>query len=252
MGLISYLFGYALAHPSQAPLLLTGLVLFAMHHLLVKSALFLGLAQQQQKPSSWVIFAGLVVLSMSLIGLPWSGGSAAKLALLNVDANELDTVLKLSGFAGAIMMVHFLSLLRPATYSAARTGLGNVALTGWLLLLPLAWWGPWLPASIALDMNGLWFTFAAIALVVAAKKAFVRPRQMAAVWQPGDIYHLCTRLRLRSPFCFRAQPWRPLAAILPGLAQQARNRKVETTSLAVPGFLWLGVFVLLSGLILFP
>ena len=49
MGLVSSLFGYSLAHPEQADMVIAALVLFAMHHLLVKSALFIGLHDYQQR-----------------------------------------------------------------------------------------------------------------------------------------------------------------------------------------------------------
>ena len=54
MGLASSLFGYSLAHPDQADIVISALILFAMHHLLVKSALFIGLHNYRQKTQDFL------------------------------------------------------------------------------------------------------------------------------------------------------------------------------------------------------
>ena len=61
MGLISVLFGAALANPAHADALLAALLLFAMHHLLVKSTLFLGLGEWQRRGSRFWVLAGLAL-----------------------------------------------------------------------------------------------------------------------------------------------------------------------------------------------
>ena len=254
MGLLSSFFGYALAHPEQADIVIGAVVLFAMHHLLVKSALFIGLNDYQQRyGDSWVYY-GLVVLSLSLIGLPFSGGSGAKSALDLATEGDLSLLLILSGFATALMMMHFLRTLnKQASKSTLMPGHTAFRLSpnlAWWLLLPLAWFGPFMPGSIEFEGKSLLVTGSALVLFFyMIRQNWRKPSRHASIFQPGDIYYLFNRLRLLNPVQIK-----PGINILdrPGWPQ-ARTTKVSSNlSLSMPGLLWFAVLALLMISILMP
>ncbi|MDJ0807540.1 MAG: proton-conducting transporter membrane subunit [Gammaproteobacteria bacterium] len=82
MGLLVSGYGVLLADPASAPWLTPALVLFTLHHLLVKSALFLGLdLHARGRAQGWVWF-GLGLLGLALIGAPFTSGALAKAGIL--------------------------------------------------------------------------------------------------------------------------------------------------------------------------
>ena len=253
MGLLSSLFGYSLAHPEQADIVIGALVLFAMHHLLVKSALFIGLNNyQQSQGNSWVYF-GLVLLSLSLIGLPFSGGSGAKSALDLATDGDLGLLLILSGFATALMMLHFLWTVKKQAITnvlmpglAASRSAPNLA---WWLLLPLAWFGPFMPDAIQFESKSLLITASAIALYFYIRKTWSRPSRQALIFQPGDIYHLFKRVRLINPVQIKHD--HSLLALF--VWPQPKTSKLSgSLSLTIPGLLWFAVLTLLIISLLTP
>ncbi|NNJ51026.1 MAG: hypothetical protein HKP22_11760 [Gammaproteobacteria bacterium] len=253
MGLVSSLFGYSLAHPEQAELVIAALVLFAMHHLLVKSALFIGLDDYQQRRGQSRIFFGLVVLSLSLIGLPFSGGSAAKSALDLATDGDLGLLLMLSGFATALMMMHFLTTLRTQTmtgnhipgHSVSRM---NVNLAWWLLL-PIAWFGPFMPGSILFEAKSLLLIAIAIALFFYIRQGWSRASTLALVFQPGDIYHLFKNVRLTNPVLVKRDHSSSALFTWP---QPRPGKSSSSPSLTIPGLLWFAVLTLLIISLLVP
>ena len=246
MGLASSLFGYSLAHPEQADIVIRALILFAMHHLLVKSALFIGLHNYRQKHrTSWIYF-GLVLLSLSLIGLPFTGGSGAKYVLDLATDGDLSLLLILSGFATALMMIHFLWTLKKqpvkSTHINEQTSSGLTPTLAWWLLLPIAWFGPFMPNSILFDGKSILIASAALVLFVFIYKNWNRPAIQALIFQPGDVYHLFKRVRLLNPVLIK-----PGNSFLeqfrwpqPRVTDASRN-----PSLSIPGLLWLAVLGLL-------
>ncbi len=203
MGLVTSVFGYSLAHPEQSKLVIGALVLFAMHHLLVKSSLFIGLHNYRTQQGNPWIFYGLVLLSLSLIGLPFTGGSGAKSALDLATNGDLSLLLLLSGFATALMMLHFVRILRkPAAnhlYSGGRVSTEGMPNLAWWLLLPIAVFGPFMPNTIQFDQKSLLIAGLAVALFIYIYKNWSRPTTQAAILQPGDIYHLFRHVRLLNP-----------------------------------------------------
>lgn len=251
MGLVSSMFGFALSHPEQATIVISALVLFAMHHLLVKSALFIGLySYQKQQGRSWLYF-GLAVLSASLVGLPFSGGSAAKSAMDIATDGKLGLLLMAAGFLTALMMVHFLFTVKQQSLDGRRDAgaclLCSTVNLSWWLLLPIAWFGPFIPGVIQFDGKSLLLAGAAVALYFYIQQAWKRPSTQALFFQPGDIYHLMKPVRLVNPVLLK--PHHRL------LAQfrwpERRNRKqTDSDSLAVPGMLWFAVLALLMASLL--
>lgn len=254
MGLASSLFGYALANPEQADMVITALVIFAMHHLLVKSALFIGLHDYQKRPVNSWIFYGLALLSMSLIGLPFSGGSGAKSALDLATDGELVVLLTLSGFATALMMIHFLSIVKKQAIKKSYSPIKSAPLLSpnlaWWLILPLVWFGPFLPSSILFEGKSLLLAGSALALFLYIRKTWRNTTEQALIFQPGDIYHLFKRVRLLNPvliikhgngFLTHFRWPQPLA-----------TKVSSNMSLSVPGLLWFVVFALLIISLLIP
>ena len=157
MGLISALFGATLLAPDQAPALLGALVLFAMHHLLVKSAMFLGVAEwERQGLRAWVLI-GLSLLAATLVGVPLSGGAAAKTALADVpvlDGYGLNTLLAAAALGTALLMARFAYLLTRRTRNHAASSKG--ASIAWMVLVAVAFWAPYVPTEIGFDAKTIW------------------------------------------------------------------------------------------------
>lgn len=165
MGLISALVGLALSQPALAPVLLPAVLAIALHHLLVKPMLFLGLGLWQRGVGGSWLLAGLVLLALSLAAAPLTGGGAAKAALDGVLDGRLGGLLLFSGIGTVLLMVRFLWLLGRRRRPAGEMERGPAA--GWLLLLPLAVWGPLTPDGIPLTLQGLGPLAAGLGLAVA-------------------------------------------------------------------------------------
>ncbi len=255
MGIISTLFGYALANPQQAEPVIAALLLFAMHHLLVKSALFLGLQQYRQSQGSSAVFAGLVILALSLVGLPLSGGSAAKLELAAATRDELNLLLLFSGFATTLMMLHFLQRVRQsmalATAQTEATSIGINPQLAWWLLLPIAWWAPFIPTSIAFDGKSLLLIAAGLLIYLLIRRDQKQLRQLPFFCRPGDFYHLLSRIRLVNPLRYRSARSLLPAILLPEQQQSTRDQAGEQ-ALTTPGLWWLVVTALLVAALLIP
>ncbi len=114
MGLISIAVGLALAFPDLAPLLVTSAVLFALHHGLAKSALFLSVDIARHSPRT----ARLMMWwpALALAGAPLTSGALAKVLLKSglAEAPDLfEPAMLLSSVATTLLMIHFLRLAWP-------------------------------------------------------------------------------------------------------------------------------------------
>jgi len=253
MGLVSSLFGYSLANPEQAEIVIAALVLFAMHHLLIKSALFIGLNDYQQRSAESRVFYGLVLLSLSLIGLPFSGGSAAKSALDLATDGDLGLLLMLSGFTTALMMMHFLTTLKKQAITGSHMPARSIprinANLAWWLLLPIAWFGPFMPGSIQFEAKSLLLVVMAFALFFYIRQGWSRPPTQAPVFQPGDIYHLFKNVRLTNPVLVKRDPGWSLLLTWP---EPIPGKSASSLSLTIPGLLWFAVLTILIISLLIP
>jgi formate hydrogenlyase subunit 3/multisubunit Na+/H+ antiporter MnhD subunit len=171
MGLLSAGFGIALIHPENAPWLVSALVFFTLHHLLVKSALFLGVdLRQQGQANAWVL-VGLVLLGLALIGAPLTSGALAKAQLsdaLPTAFSWFTAWLSLAGLITSLLMGRLAFLLckpRRTPHTAGRLALSAwVLLTGVILALPFliadvdVLFSGVLPVVVGLLMSGwVWF-----------------------------------------------------------------------------------------------
>lgn len=246
MGLIMVLFGQLLTAPPYADALLTSLLLFAMHHLLVKSTLFLGLGEWQRRGGELWILAGLTLLALSMAAVPLTGGATAKDAIKAALGGELGMLMTLSAIGTVLLMARFLVLLagRPVHLGIEPVLPGLI----WAGLVVIAFWGPFWPAEATANVAGLGSLALGVALGVAAWRAAKgRPRALPGI-PPGDIFLLFARLRLRPP----AFEWRgPGGPGLNSLPSTPAGERAQTTLLG-PGLYLLAVMSLLFGALWLP
>jgi formate hydrogenlyase subunit 3/multisubunit Na+/H+ antiporter MnhD subunit len=185
MGIMTLAIGLGLAFPAQWPLLSAAVLLYMVHHSLVKGGLFLGagLVQQELSPIAARIVAGvLVIAALGLAGAPLTSGLLAKLALKQgaeeaaAWSGSVPLLLSVSSVLTALLMLRFLWIAWPrASRDAPPVPLALIA--PWLVLL-LAWLlGPWALVEPALRVKAVlpaalwdaaWPATLAVALALAA------------------------------------------------------------------------------------
>jgi|MTBAKSStandDraft_1061840.scaffolds.fasta_scaffold05662_3 formate hydrogenlyase subunit 3/multisubunit Na+/H+ antiporter MnhD subunit len=144
MGLVTLIAGYGLLSEDagmSAPILMT---LFAVHHSLAKTSLFLGydLVDRGGRPADAILAAGLLAPCLSLAGLPLTSGAMLKGALKEIAHLGPDAwyvfgtiFLPLSSVGTTILMLHCIRLLR----LRSRTGRnGKTTVIAWLWVLSAA------------------------------------------------------------------------------------------------------------------
>lgn len=144
MGLVASIVALALLHPAQADAYAMLAVLFALHHGLAKTALFIGIDVAAVRPR--LARALLWLPAFALAGAPLSSGALAKSVLeaqlAALPADWLVPLLSASSLATACLMVRFLVLaLRAATPDEPAHDTGSAR--PWLVLLVLGQALPW-------------------------------------------------------------------------------------------------------------
>lgn len=247
MGFVSAMFGYGLLNPVQKELILAALSLFAMHHLLIKPMLFIGLGDYQKRQANRLQLFGLVVLALSLMAAPFSGGSLVKMELSTAISGKLSVFLILVGLASVSMMFHFLHLVKQSPLVKPNHQEQRRLLTHnfiWWLLLPVAWWGPFMPNESSFDLKSMLVLLIGLVIYILFNKWFVRALRPARWTKPGDIYHLIEPLRMRWPVFAKTQHKKPAFFTMP-LYFSASKQPEDSLSLAVKGLLWLLLIALL-------
>lgn len=164
MGVMTLAIGLALLYPAQWPLLLATLLVYMVHHSLVKGGLFLGagLAQHALRPAAQrLVVAALVLGALAMAGVPMSGGLVAKQGLKSAVAtaagpwhDAVPWLLSLSSMLTALLMLRFLQVARPASDERAEPLPASVWIP-WILLVAASWVAPWLVATPALRSEAL-------------------------------------------------------------------------------------------------
>jgi hydrogenase-4 component B len=256
MGVLAIAVGAGLLAPELWPLLLPAVVLYAVHHALAKSALFLSLGVLQRHGATPGVLLGLALPALALAGAPLTSGmlakSSLKQALQTLPAPWGDTLpllLALGALGTALLMLRLLWLVQhqPAQPDASSrsliapwllTLLGVAGLAAWLA--PVAAWQSALTTQAVLAAS--WPLFAALALAFAAQRSRLR----APAIPPGDLLLplerlLATLWRQRSHLPRFATPPAPrTAAHPPRLEAQLR-------AWSLAGGLWLaGVAILVA------
>ncbi|MCK7582823.1 MAG: NADH/ubiquinone/plastoquinone (complex I) [Chromatiales bacterium] len=288
-GLFVLLLGLLLLEPALTPVGVGALTLYAAHHALVKSGLFLGLGLRDPDPARPLVRAGLILLALALAGAPLTSGALAKYVLKPVLVSPgwiwLDLALMLATVATALLMARFVWLIWPApsvvetaraqsqaanSSSEPQTPIGPLpvfpiwSLAAWILLLGLVVGFPFV-----LGEPSAWPTNAGamlVAALIAAPLALAIWRRAPGSGRPARRRSLDDLAVLAEPI-LAAQLWAGRAlfgrwnatveaarAHLYGLGERVGSPPPdpERTLRAWPtaGRLWLGVTVLILLLVL--
>lgn len=139
LGILTAGLGAALALPAAAPAITAALLLYAAHHALTKTALFLGLGLVERAGPRPLLLAGLGLLALVMAGAPLTGGALAKSVFggsLPTNTPVLMTLLSVSTVATTLLMVRFMSLVWTRRQRLA-VQLPRIPLGMWLCLLVL-------------------------------------------------------------------------------------------------------------------
>jgi formate hydrogenlyase subunit 3/multisubunit Na+/H+ antiporter MnhD subunit len=135
--------GLAVAAPGTSNLA----AFYALHHLLVKGALFLGVGIVAATGTAHLgrVLLPMAILALSLAGLPLTSGALAKFAAKPLFGDGLPTMLAtLSAAGSALLMVHFLARLRLHTNEAPYSNPAATASAVWALVAAASLVLPWL------------------------------------------------------------------------------------------------------------
>lgn len=168
MGLFSALIGFGLNHPDLAGQLMPAIVLLALHHMLVKPMLFMGLELWRQGDARIWLLPALSLLAISLAAVPLTGGAMAKSVLSEVLGGELAWLLILSGTAATLLMGRLLWLLQDPIKPRRAD---KVRSLGWLILLPMAVWTPFTWDAVSFEVKGVAHLVVGSVLLIAAMAA---------------------------------------------------------------------------------
>ncbi len=145
MGVVAALLGCGLAAGTNG---ISGLAAFyALHHILVKGALFIGLgiASALTAGHRSLMFALMAVLALSLSGLPLTSGAVAKFATKDLFGDGLLAWLAtLSTLGSGLLMAHFLLLLRRETAGSPTSFLPASVVGAWAVVAGTTLIAPWL------------------------------------------------------------------------------------------------------------
>jgi formate hydrogenlyase subunit 3/multisubunit Na+/H+ antiporter MnhD subunit len=143
MGLVAAIIGAGLAGGSAGSATLAAF--YALHHMLVKGALFLGVgAVATVGPRGRrLLIPAMAVLALSLAGLPLTSGALAKFAIKPLfDDGLVATLATLSAAGSTLLMLHFVRLLLATPHPAADAPRA-AGLLAWLIVALASLAAPW-------------------------------------------------------------------------------------------------------------
>lgn len=218
MGILTAAVGVALSRPGMLEAALPVLLLFCLHHGLVKAGLFLGVGVRRGGGLGPLVYPMLVLLALAVVAAPLTGGAWVKLWLedLEVPAGApglLMHALPLTSVASTLLMARFLWLARepapahpedPAGAAAGALPFLLLAMAG--LLAPWGFVAQYRPELIPemLAAEALWkmlwpVLLAAVPAAGLALLAVQRRSRMPWAIPPGDIAMAFTRIALPLP-----------------------------------------------------
>lgn len=200
MGVMACGVGIGLAWPERWPLVQGALVVYVVHHGLVKGSLFLGAGiahEPLSRNAARLLAAGFVLAAVALAGGPWSGGLVAKLGLKHTlpptgawhDLGPL--LLTFSSWLTALLLLRFLWVAWPRA-AAAGPSVAPSVLASWALLVIVALGLPWWLAGEGLRAEAL----APAAALAAAWPVLGALVLAAAVLGLAPLRHLASRVRV--------------------------------------------------------
>jgi len=139
-GILLIVLALAWRQPEAAPVLLAALLGFGIHHLLIKGGLFLGLGLWERGDRGPLVFGGLLLLALGLVGAPLTAGAVLKQELAAaVPQAGWGWLLSAAALGSVLLMLRLFQLLgRPRT----DVRLPAIPLTAWWLLVAGSWWFP--------------------------------------------------------------------------------------------------------------
>lgn len=166
MGIMMTGLGAGMMNAEAWPACLTALLIYSLHHGLVKGGLFLGVGIAGARGGAgaqWLIGVGLLLASLGLAGAPLTGGFVAKAALKSATAfapgawpDWLAWLLPLASVGTTLLMGRFLLLLLTRSTSAPVHGLTAGLWLPWAGLVLFAGIAPWiLPFERPIDQTQL-------------------------------------------------------------------------------------------------
>ena len=126
MGILTAGVGVGLREPVLWSMILPALLLYAVHHGVAKSALFLSVGVAPLAASNphfrWLIWTSVSIPALALAGLPLSSGAVAKIALKNAvaDMGWLTLLLSLTVIGTTCLMARFLDMMREMVYQTRQ------------------------------------------------------------------------------------------------------------------------------------
>ncbi len=202
MGWMTVGLGVGLLAPEAWPLALAAITVYAAHHALAKSSLFLGLGVTERSNSPRtrrLALAGLLVGALAIAGAPLTSGAVAKYSLKETIATApgswpgvLDALLQVGAVGTTLLMARFLFAVLPRTEPgklfaglwlpwAAQLGL----ITFGILALP---GNPLQTAGVTLSFSTIWPV--TLGVLLAAAFWILGPRmglEATPRVPPGDI-----------------------------------------------------------------
>lgn len=189
MGYMSLGVGAGLVVPDLWPTLLPAVGLYAAHHALAKSALFLGVGVARAHGGRPWVLVGMALPALALAGAPLTSGMGAKLALKSALAGLpaswealLSWWLPLAALGTALLMARLLLLVAA---EPARSGAAGLASSWWALVflgLGLPWVLHRVPDAGAL-WTATWPVALALTLAAGAWRLGLHPPRLP----PGDL-----------------------------------------------------------------
>lgn len=171
MGLMTMMVGCGLVVPRIWPQVIAAVSLYALHHGLAKTSLFLGVGMARRstgKELPRVLLLGSLLASLALAGAPMTSGALVKLGFKGLVhempgtwAILLGILLPCTALATTMLLSHFLLLFRDAG-SAQTAKAGSGMWQAWLLtlaalfVLPWFWAGPQGGDRGLLSISGIW------------------------------------------------------------------------------------------------
>lgn len=156
MGLVTVMAGYGLSSPAAGSTALALMTLFAVHHSLAKTSLFLGydLVSQSGRIREAILLAGLLIPCLSLAGLPLTSGAMLKSGLKDLTALGHGpwylfgkVFLPLSSLGTTILMLHCIRLMRQKSV-AGNANCPTLEVPLWLASVAAVLLVPWLWAPL--------------------------------------------------------------------------------------------------------
>lgn len=203
MGVVAAVLGAGLA--TGAPQTGNLAAFYALHHLLVKGALFLGVGIIAATGAryQWRILVPMALLALSLAGLPFSSGALAKLATKPLFSDDLPQLLATLSAAGStLLMLHFLDHLRPLANERPDAIAHPGMLSSWAFIAAATLVLPWAifseatgyALSDAASAKALWSATWPLAIGALLALALKHAKVRLPLIPEGDVIVLLERL----------------------------------------------------------